>query len=39
MLEAWIFVVPPRGPMSKFIEKVIYAEKTLIVSLCNGATH
>jgi hypothetical protein len=32
----WIFVVPPRERILKFIEKVISSEKTLIVSLCNG---
>jgi hypothetical protein len=26
-------------PTLKFIEKVIYSEKTLIVSPCNGVTH
>jgi hypothetical protein len=31
--------VPPREPTLKFIEKVIYSEKALIVSLCNGVTH
>jgi hypothetical protein len=27
ILQVWIFVVPPREPTFKFIEKVIYAEK------------
>jgi hypothetical protein len=27
MLQAWIFVVPPREPTLKFIEKVIFVEK------------
>jgi hypothetical protein len=30
--------VPPRQPTLKFIEKVMYSEKTLIVSVCNGVT-
>jgi hypothetical protein len=34
-----IFVMPPRKPTLKFIEKVIDSEKRLIVSLCNGVTH
>jgi hypothetical protein len=34
MLQAWIFVVPPREPTFKIIEKVTYA-----VSFCNGVTH
>jgi hypothetical protein len=29
----WIFVVPPREPTLKVIEKVVYPEKPLIVSL------
>jgi hypothetical protein len=28
-----------REPIMKFTERVIYSEKTLIVSLCNGVTH
>jgi hypothetical protein len=32
--------MPPTEPRLKFIEKFIYSEKkTLIVFLCNGATH
>jgi hypothetical protein len=27
MLQAWIFVVPPREPTLKFTGKVIYSEK------------
>jgi hypothetical protein len=34
-----IFVVPLREPTLKFIEKVIYTEKSLVISLCNGVTH
>jgi hypothetical protein len=39
MLQVWILVVPPREPTFKFIDKVIYAEKSLIVALCNGENH
>jgi hypothetical protein len=39
MLQVWIFVVTPREPTFKFIEKIIYEEKSLIVSLCRGVTH
>jgi hypothetical protein len=35
----WIFVVPPREPTLKFMEKVVCSEKTLIVSRYNGVTH
>jgi hypothetical protein len=37
----WIFVVPPREPTLKFIEKVVHAKKkkALIVSPCNSVTH
>jgi hypothetical protein len=39
MLQAWIFIVPPGEPTLKFAEKVIYAEKNLIVSFCNGVNY
>jgi hypothetical protein len=38
-LQAWIFVVPPREPTFKFIEKDIYAEKNFDSFLCSGVTH
>jgi hypothetical protein len=31
--------VPPREPTLKVIEKVVYPEKPLIVSLWNSVTH
>jgi hypothetical protein len=35
----WTFVVPPSEPTLKYIEKVTYSEKTLVVFLCNGVSH
>jgi hypothetical protein len=34
-----LHVMPPSKPTSKFIEKVVYSEKTSILSLCNGQIH
>jgi hypothetical protein len=39
ILQAWLFVVPPRKPSLNFIEEDIYSEKTLIISLFTAVNH